>query len=139
MKYYVNGFMYSKDKSKIVLIRKNKPEWQKGLLNGIGGKIEKNETPKMAIIREFEEETRVKTKDTDWKLFATINKETEYIIYFFFAFSDKTFSAKTTEQEIVGIYEVNNLPKKIIPNLNRLIPLSIDKEINFDEPIHIKH
>ena len=37
MKYYVAGFMYSKDRKKVVLIEKINPEWQRGLLNGVGG------------------------------------------------------------------------------------------------------
>jgi ADP-ribose pyrophosphatase YjhB (NUDIX family) len=41
----------------VLLIRKCKPAWQKGLLNGIGGKVELGETNKGACIREFREET----------------------------------------------------------------------------------
>ncbi|PIE78988.1 MAG: hypothetical protein CSA15_05000, partial [Candidatus Delongbacteria bacterium] len=59
MNFYVNGFMYSEDEKKIVLIKKNTPEWQRGLFNGIGGSIEAGESPEEAIVREFEEETGV--------------------------------------------------------------------------------
>ncbi len=139
MKLYVNGFMYSEDKQKVVLIKKTKPAWQKGFLNGIGGKIEAGETPEEAIIREFEEETGVKTEKTDWKFFAIISKEAEYKIYFFLAITDKMFSVKTVEEEEVGIYEVANLPKQKLPNLNWLIPLSLDEYLDFSEPILIRH
>ncbi len=37
MKNYVAGLMFSQDKTCVALIVKNKPDWQKGLLNGIGG------------------------------------------------------------------------------------------------------
>lgn len=41
---YVCGFMCSYDLTRFLLIRKTHPEWQKGKLNGIGGKIEKKAT-----------------------------------------------------------------------------------------------
>jgi 8-oxo-dGTP diphosphatase len=37
---YVLGFMFSSDHSEVALIRKRKPEWQRGKLNGIGGKCD---------------------------------------------------------------------------------------------------
>ena len=49
MKKYVAGFMFSSDKSEVLLVEKMSPEWQRGLLNGIGGKIEGGETPLEAI------------------------------------------------------------------------------------------
>lgn len=52
---YVLGFLIQEDS--IVLIRKRKPEWQAGKLNGVGGKIEAGEVPYVAMCREFKEET----------------------------------------------------------------------------------
>ncbi len=49
MIYYVTGFMYSIDRKRVVLIEKINPEWQKGHLNGVGGKIEKDETPEKEL------------------------------------------------------------------------------------------
>ncbi len=57
MQEYVCGFMFSPDKKQVALIRKTKPEWQKDLLNGIGGKIESGESPHEAMVREFYEES----------------------------------------------------------------------------------
>ena len=54
-KGYVLGFMFSPDMERILLMRKNRPEFQAGKFNGIGGKIEGTETPLQAMIREFEE------------------------------------------------------------------------------------
>jgi len=44
-KTYVAGFMFSPDLENVVLIEKQKPEWQKGKYNAVGGKIEDGETP----------------------------------------------------------------------------------------------
>ncbi len=139
MKEYVNGFMYCEDESKVVLIKKEKPEWQRGLLNGVGGKIELGESPKQAIVREFEEETGVKTSESEWKLFAIIGRESQFKVYFFVAITDKMFKAKTVEKEEVGIYDVSKLPINIIPNLQWLVPLSLDKEVDFSKPVVINY
>ena len=39
---YVTGFLFSPDKKSVVLINKNRPAFQVGKLNGVGGKIEEN-------------------------------------------------------------------------------------------------
>lgn len=54
---YVLGIMFSEDEERVLAIWKNRPDWQAGKLNGIGGKIEDGETPIEAMRREFREET----------------------------------------------------------------------------------
>ena len=44
-------------KEELILVRKNKPAWQKGKLNLPGGKIEPMEDYKIAALRELKEET----------------------------------------------------------------------------------
>jgi 8-oxo-dGTP diphosphatase len=41
---YVLGFLFDPSQKDVVLIKKLKPEWQKGKLNGVGGKIEEGES-----------------------------------------------------------------------------------------------
>lgn len=79
MKEYVAGFM--KDSSdRVALVRKNKPAWQAGKLNGIGGGIEPNETPIDAMTREWFEETY--NWHSEWERFAEI-RFPETIVHFF--------------------------------------------------------
>ena len=40
---YVVGFAFSADMSRVLLIRKNRPLWMAGKLNGIGGRAEHGE------------------------------------------------------------------------------------------------
>ncbi len=54
---YVAGFLFEPYMERVVLIQKEKPTWQKGRLNGVGGKMELGETPLQAMQREFREET----------------------------------------------------------------------------------
>jgi 8-oxo-dGTP pyrophosphatase MutT (NUDIX family) len=83
---YVVGFYFDLGRNSVVLIRKDHPEWQAGLLNGVGGKIEGEETPLRAMQREFLEETGKQVDD--WNLFTSIRGK-EYRIFFFYALADK--------------------------------------------------
>ena len=40
MERMVVGFAFTEDRRSVILIRKNRPEWQAGRLNGVGGHIE---------------------------------------------------------------------------------------------------
>ncbi len=59
----VLGFMFSEAMDLVMLISKVKPDWQAGYLNGIGGKVEREEMPFEAMSREFQEETTLKYSD----------------------------------------------------------------------------
>jgi 8-oxo-dGTP diphosphatase len=72
VKRYVVGIMFNHNRSTCALIRKTKPAWQCGLLNGIGGKIEQGETPVAAMVREFHEEAGLRTFPSDWLNFCTM-------------------------------------------------------------------
>ena len=61
-----------------VLIRKARPEWQKGKLNVPGGKVEENEPPLFAMTREWVEETGIVTDPLEWNLVARVWCETDY-------------------------------------------------------------
>lgn len=68
--YCVGFAFYGSD---VVLIRKARPEFQKGLLNGVGGKIEFGESAVQAMVREFFEETKTQTYNSQWKYFGYLN------------------------------------------------------------------
>lgn len=77
---YVVGFAYNRNQTEVLLVEKKKPSWQKNRFNGIGGKVEDNETVFQAMQREFEEETGIDI--SDWKEFA-ICRCPDCTIYFF--------------------------------------------------------
>lgn len=58
MKRYVLLLLFTKDSKKILLMKRNKKPYA-GLYNGVGGKIEENETVSEATIRECLEETNI--------------------------------------------------------------------------------
>src|SRR5690349_16479461 len=126
---YVCGFMFDRDMARLVLIRKSKPQWQAGKLNGVGGKVELigmhglsqcYETPQRAMAREFKEETGYTTRPEDWRLFRTERfglaasnvSEAKHgaIVHFLFAINSWAVrDAKTMESEVVEKHSVRML------------------------------
>ncbi len=124
---YVLGFMFSEDRRYVALIEKNRPTWQAGLLNGVGGHIEDDDDgPGTAMAREFREETGVQTDPGDWEWYASLSNE-KCFIYIFRMFSDKVWDARTLTDEEVFVRTIGNNFDKRIPNLSWLIPLALDK------------
>lgn len=142
MNSYVVGFVFDKSGSNVVLIRKSKPKWQAGMLNGVGGKIEDAEDRNVqAMVREFREEAGVDTEEKDWTPFhlamyrdasglPTVN------VYFFKMFSDEVYAeAYTAEREEIEKVPVSHvicdpatcLP---VPNLRWLLLLALDSYVS---------
>lgn len=137
MQKYVVGFLFDKGMGNLILIKKTKPEWQKGRFNGVGGKVEPNETFEAAMVREFEEETGVKI--TNWNLFSIMNNCPEdlskaYKIHFYRAFEELSVlqQVKTTTEEevfIINMQDFWNGSIDVIYNLQWLIPMALDEFI----------
>lgn len=71
--HYVLGYAFLIETEEVLLIKKTKPAWMVGKLNGVGGKVESEEHPLDSMIREFKEETNIDA--TDWQCFG---KEAPY-------------------------------------------------------------
>ncbi len=78
---YVAGFLFKPWHTDVWLIQKERPEWQKGKLNGIGGKILEGEEPLAAMIREFKEEAGLNI--TGWRPFCELYFGQVDVVYFF--------------------------------------------------------
>jgi 8-oxo-dGTP diphosphatase len=100
MKNYTVGFLFNTDGDRVALIRKLRPEWQKGLLNGIGGHVESGETRLEAMHREFREETGL--EGLDWHRYMTLYTiEPEAAqIGFFYAIGDPCEAESVTDEQI---------------------------------------
>lgn len=124
---YVCGFMFAE--GRVALIKKSKPEWQKGRLNGIGGKIEDGETPKRAMVREFAEETGVSTFESEW-LPQVILQGAGWTVRFFATWvAEKMVQLNNPDDEPCEWFSNGNLPPNVLPNLRWLIPLCEDHDI----------
>jgi 8-oxo-dGTP diphosphatase len=70
---YVLGFVFDAGCNQVLLIRKRRPAWQAGTLNGIGGRIEDGDLGAAeAMSREMREETGVEVAAREWTLFAEL-------------------------------------------------------------------
>ena len=135
MTLYVVGFMLDEARKNVVLIQKNRPAWQAGYLNGVGGKIEGVETGREAMAREYEEEAGWVTQPADWQRICTISwpDDVERVassdppsVSFYRCISDEGVSGSETQtDEAVSVQWVDRIPAlPVIPNLRWLIPLA---------------
>lgn len=125
---YVVGFAFSADRSKVVLIRKNRPAWQAGKLNGVGGKFEPGEDGLSCMTREFSEETGVTTDAADWHYFTKIiGRDGDVLCYRMF--DDKALAATTKSDEAVEITPVDfdHIRAESMANLLWLIGIALDE------------
>lgn len=139
---YVCGFCFSNDLQRVALIQKTKPAWQKGRLNGIGGKIETDDSSSaMAMEREFLEEAGCLMLAPDWK-FLTHMYGKDWSVEFFYSVEKDLSTGYTLEdldsltEEKVTIVKVEDVQSlDTISNLRWLIPLAIQKIKYPDEQI----
>lgn len=125
---YVCGFLFSPCGGLVVLIEKNRPAWQAGKLNGVGGKVEPGESPGRAMAREFYEETGVLVPISAWDEFAVMNGP-DFRIHFYRAMDDRWHHCRSVTDEQIKITRVSVLPEtKTVPNLRFLIPLALSNE-----------
>lgn len=132
MKKFVVIFLFTKDYKKVLMVKRNKLPY-KNCWNGIGGKIEENETEIQATIRECYEETEIKLDNP--KLFITyiypetnqMNKGTNLsVLYDFidevqvksnyegiYEWKDINFALDFNNKELAGLANISQFIKEI--------------------------
>ena len=128
--YYTCGFIFNKKKDEVLLIRKNRPQWQAGMFNGIGGHTEAGETPLECMIRESKEETTI--EDKNWQEIAILDSAGFQVNFFAIYNQDLNKIRPLTDELTYPImikdiynpqyYFYNNIQR----NLRVLIALAID-------------
>lgn len=107
---YCCGYLFSPDFKQVLLIRKNRPVFLKGKLNGIGGKVESNESPDEAMIREFKEEAgRYITKWIKAGSLARIYGDNHIHVYYT---NDSDLKAEAGTDEALEVWNVADLMAK---------------------------
>jgi len=105
------------DNKEILLLKKNNLDWQKGLYNGIGGKVELNTTPLETIIKKCQEELGVNI--SNWiELDSEISSSGIEIVYFLTTLNEgeiKKLQSQTDER--AELFSINNLPTNILQDL----------------------
>jgi 8-oxo-dGTP pyrophosphatase MutT (NUDIX family) len=124
MRKYVAGFLIKGDS--VLLVRKNRPQWQVGLLNGIGGEIDGEEHPDTAMEREFQEETG--RLFTGWQGFAS-ETGPGYMVYFYRMWIPTNYQWSVPLANDVGevlMWYPLDTKEPAIGNLSWLLPLARD-------------
>lgn len=140
---YVCGFCFTQDDhgpfTHVLVVRKAKPAWQRGRLNGVGGKVEETDASiSAAMYREFDEETRGTVDVDKWVHYHTecipsgnaqTGKNVE--VYFFYSYATRTgmlSDAKTAtedQHEPCEIIAANSMRTDLIYNLPYLIRMAL--------------
>lgn len=127
---YVVGFLFDPTKERVAVINKLSPEWQRGFLNGVGGKIEVGEDPHAAMVREFREEAGVEIPS--WQLFAIITGKSSKI-YFYRAVGDLLQLKSMTPETVITITAAHVANCRVVPNLKWLIPMATEPYLKLAE------
>jgi 8-oxo-dGTP diphosphatase len=150
MTAYVCGFAFD-HLQRVVLLRKTKPKWQAGLLNGLGGKIDDIDIPaehkaaseimdlpvnmltgsRNAMAREFKEECGLDISPARWVRFHREQWPNSNVVEFF-ACQLNEFNevpTSTTEEEIIVLRWRHATPlelaeRQMMYNLPYLIPMA---------------
>lgn len=137
---YVAGFLFRQQiptvlnayvGKHVLLVRKNHPKWQAGLMNGIGGEIEDGESILGAMVREFTEEAKFVTNG--WDLFASEHGP-GYEVWFFRHTLNAEWEAKQPYEapaandkgEELEWCDARDIKYPVIGNLRWLMPLALD-------------
>lgn len=128
MTKYVLGFMFDHTLSRVVLIRKSRPLWQAGKLNGVGGHIEDGESKENAMVREYLEETGVTTIEKEWIYYCSMVGK-DFTVECFCGLGNVDLVG-TKSDEKVSVFYTSELPPwrdDMIENLGWLIASAIDR------------
>lgn len=127
MDYVVVFAKLVSNSDQILVVEKNKPEWQAGRYNLVGGKIEAGESPEQAAIRELEEESGLKPVTKPQMMGAIFGSwGTVYCVRI--AVFDGKIQQGIGETEKVMWVRWDNLRDnpKLIPNLRVIIPMMMN-------------
>lgn len=124
---YVLGFAFTPE-GQVALIEKNRPAWQAGKLNGIGGHRETNETAVMAMAREFKEEAGLTIDPVRWRKVGYMRCDDKWRCTVFTTVDERIRFIKTITDERVRLVPMAEcrtglLRERMIENVPALLEL----------------
>lgn len=119
MKYtqYVMGLIIDTT-DRILLIKKKRPTHQVGKWNGLGGKVEDNETITRAMSREAKEEANLDIPENSWTLIHSGSQIFGSLFVFITYVSPEIIdSAKQMTDEIISVFPIDELPMNCMEDI----------------------
>lgn len=132
---YVLALLFTPDRQRVVLMRKTRPAWQAGRVNGLGGKLLPGESAAAAASREVSEEAGVRVPADAWRELVVWH-DPVYRMHVLAAFDAAAEHARTAEDQEVFLADADDLPDECIENLRWLIPLALDRDVAL--PIEVR-
>jgi 8-oxo-dGTP diphosphatase len=134
--HYCLGFLFDDEAKSVLLIRKSRPVWQAGLLNGIGGKLNKRESARVAMSREMEEEAGVGILPQFWRTFAVLEGPNFHMQCFVVRNSVAFQVATSRTEELLERRRVIDLESpEVVHNVLWLVEMARDPNSNFEATI----
>ncbi len=129
----VVGIAFNESVTRVLLVEKQRPKWQAGLFNGVGGKVEEGESPVGAVSREFFEQAGLDITEAAWTHCITYRGPDFEITFYQIFLPDKMFdSAKTATDEEVTPVPLSEIPKvRTIFNLQYIVPMMMDPQLKW--------
>ena len=118
------AFVFNTSLNKVLLMRKQKPTFHTGLLNGLGGKLEKGESHLDCVVREIKEEAGILIPKEQWLHVGNLKWDIWEVSIWTTQLHTK--SPTIFPEEHIDWYSCQPVPKDIVSNLSWLIPLSVD-------------
>lgn len=125
-----------KNHTMILLVKKRKPEWQRGHWNGPGGEVGENESIAEAASRELREETGLRIEPGKWDVVATMEGKAFTVVFVKYHYPRGEFAptlspldetdAASRGLEFFQWFPVEDLPRERIYDLGWLVPFSLD-------------
>ena len=124
---YCLGFAFDMSGCRVALLRKRRPSWMAGKLNGIGGKVEGSESPHDAMVREFQEETGLAVPEF---LPFGVQDGKGYRIHLFAQMLPDLHQLRNTTDEVVAVAYVWDLAQSrsdLVAGIPALVFLALDR------------
>lgn len=101
MKCYCLGFVFNPDQSQVALLKKRSSDsYNPDCWNGVGGKVEEEETVLQAMNRETWEETALRISEDQWKKIGCLSDGKTFEVNVFAAISEH-YPRTTTDENVV--------------------------------------
>ena len=139
MKEFTLALIFDLSGSRTLLIHKtslNSPPAVYDKWNGVGGKLNIDESPLEGCVREIKEETNLSLSTL--KHFANLTDGENWKVYCFYTFTNKISNYTQTTSEKLEIYNTKLLPENCVSNIPYLVNMALNFERESADLLEVK-
>lgn len=124
---YAVAFIFDASLERVLLVHKNRPEWQRDKWNGVGGKYEAGETGAACIARETREEAALDIQPKDWIFVGALHQPSGDMSVWTARYGGASSDARALTDEPIEWHDTVALPASVVENIRWMIPLCKEK------------